>query len=59
MSLIMLSDLIKMVRRQAKILKVPEMSTMTDCVLEKFHLALYKEIKYTDFRSAFTDIQRK
>ena len=56
MSLIMLSDLIKMTKKQAKIMKVPEMSTMTDAVLEKFDLALYKEIKYTDYRSAFTEI---
>jgi len=31
-------------------------STM-DFVLEKFHLAVHKEIKYTDYRSAFSELQ--
>ena len=38
---------------------MPEMVQAMECVLEKFYLSVYKEIKYTDHRSAFTELQLK
>lgn len=51
-----LSDLIKMTKKFARILKMPEMSAKADSALQKFNLALHLEIKSTDYRSTFTDV---
>lgn len=38
-------------------LKLPEMSTKLEGVLKRFDLALYKEIKYRNYQSTFSDLQ--
>ena len=47
-----------MVEKQAVNDNDPGLIDTMNCVLEKFHLSCYKEIKYTDYRSAFTELQR-
>lgn len=46
-----------MLRQQAHQVNSKEILAQMDLVLRKFHLAVYKEIKYTDYRSAFTEMQ--
>ena len=46
-----------MTEKFARLLKLPEMSSKTDDVLNKFDLALDQEIKDADFRSTFSGVQ--
>ena len=46
-----------MTTSQSKELRILEMISTMECVLGKFHLAVHKEIKYTDYRTAFTELQ--
>ena len=57
LELVQLSDMIKLAQKQARIFKKPQIIAKMFFMLGKFNLAQYKEIKYTDYRSSFTEAQ--
>ena len=60
LKLLSLTDLIKMVKLVAESsIQAERLVEALDQILSTFHLAVYKEIKYTDYRSAFTDLQKQ
>ena len=59
LQLIQLIELIEMVEKHAMEQSDPDLIDTMNCVLDKFHLSCYKKIKYTDYRSAFSELQRQ
>lgn len=58
LNLMQLSDLIKLLKRQWNTRNGPKLHEEMMCVLAKFDLSVHKKINYTDYRSAFTEVQR-
>lgn len=60
LNLLNLSSLIKMLHQvaQTSASKSKLLSTL-ELILSKFHMAVHKEIKYTDYRSTFSDLQKQ
>ena len=48
-----------MVQKQAFNDNNPGLIDTMNCVLDTFYLSCYKRIKYKDYRSAFTELQRQ